>query len=164
MGGPLPARPDDIDERLQPFLYTEGMDLWQSQGRHRYYISGDVLVYEPHGPHTLDEMRGLLALTLQMGQKYGYVITLANMKDASPDTPEARKLVTDWQRAHPYPTLTIVFGASALMRVASMLLVRASQLINKVAADFRFVAKEEEAWAMVEKGRNRLRASKEASK
>lgn len=140
------------------------MDLWNSQGRHRYYISGDVLMYEPHGSHTLDDMRGLLALTLQQGQQYGYVITLANMKDAGADPPEARKLVTDWRRAHPYPTLTVIFGASALMRVAAMLLMRASQLVNKRAEDFRFVAKEEEAWAVVEKERDRLRARKDASK
>ena len=139
------------------------MESWKTQGRHRYYISGDVLVYEPQGSHTLDEMRGLLALTEQQGTQYGYLITLANVKDGTPDSPEARKLVTDWQRTHPYPSLTVLFGATTLMRVAATMLLRASQLINKQAADMRFVAKEEEAWAIADQERARLRQGRDLS-
>ena len=133
------------------------MDLWQPLGPHRYQLRGDVLIYEQHGALSPDQMRELLALSTQQGEQYGYVIIIANAKDAAQATPESRQLASRWQIDHPYPSLALVFGTSTIMRVAARLFVRANQLMNATATDMRFIAREEDAWAVIELERERLR-------
>lgn len=102
------------------------------------YCDGDVLVSTIRGPYDAEVAWYLEALYVQLADRYGYRLALIHARETTTVTPEARRLLAQWNNARKDPAAGAIVGASFAARTAANLVTRAVELITKTPSPIGF--------------------------
>lgn len=123
-------------------------------GAHTVKVQGDVIHVHFHGELRPEDAQGITALADRVAREAGdRVFFVANLKDAGPPGPEARRVFAAWRRE--YPFITIYFGAVLRQQAFATLVDAAMHALGGKATRGRFVETEEQALALIEEERGR---------
>lgn len=148
MGTKLPSKPRQSGPDASP--------AWESLGAHRLRVDEDILYIVCSGGFNLDEMKRITTESYALGEKYGYVLCLIDVKNAGWSTPEARKYQATSLRERLYPHLTAIVGINAVLRVAVGLVDRAVEIVSGKTLSNLFADDEATALAALRKARQRF--------
>lgn len=139
------------------------MEPWQSIGKHRIRIEGDVIFVETQGEATGPEVITLCEHMLKIHQQYGWVFQIVDARSAGVMSTEARRQNAEWYRTHHLDLEAFVFGASFVVRTLFTLFMNAIRLLGSRQARVYFVENEAKARALVAQRRQQKIAAAAAS-
>lgn len=128
-------------------------------GKHTLELRGDVQLLQIHGDISEKDVREMIPIGEALTARYGYYLSISDARKAGNLSPEARRCNAEWVRDHPDSVgLSVVHGAGLAVRVVVSLAMRATALLSKRPYRVAFADSEEEALALVDAERPRLRA------
>lgn len=116
----------------------------------------DLLVVRICGPYDEAVARHLEFLYVDLANRYGYRLALLFGRETTTITPEARRLMAEWNAVLRDPFAGAVVGASFTAKTIANMLIRAMELITRRPTDLSFCDTEAEARAWLDKQRPRL--------
>lgn len=126
-------------------------------GAHAVEVQGDVIRMQFHGMLLPADAQGLTALADRVGARPGgRVFFIANLRDAGPPGPEARRVFASWRPR--YMFITVYFGAVLQQQAFAALIEGAMHAASGKPTRGRFVETEAEALAFVADEQRRLGA------
>lgn len=109
------------------------------------HCEGDLVVARITGTYDADVARYLESLFVEQARRFGYRLGLFHARDTTMITPEARRLMSEWDAASRAPAAGAVIGASFTAKTLVGLLGRAVLLINSKAPQMNFFDTERDA-------------------
>lgn len=131
-------------------------------GAHAARVQGDVIHVHFHGEVRPEDAQAIAVLADRVAKEAGdRVFFIANLKDAGPPGPEARRIFAAWRPAFHF--ITIYYGAVLQQQQTFAMLVDAAMhsLGGKMTRG-RFVETEEQALSLLEEERRRTELRKTA--
>lgn len=136
---------------------------WQNQGRHRFYLRGDVLFWECHGPMNRQDVVVLFDRRVAVQRRMGRVFLLVDAHHNTGVPAESRRYAANFKPEPPLQGAVVVFGAGLIVRTAVTLIISATRLLGRGDLKMMFFASNEaEAWSLIQ--RERLTFSPERSR
>lgn len=105
--------------------------MWQTLGRQRFYVRGDVLYWEAHGALTPEELGQMFAHRAAVQHQQGRVFMLIDARDTGAVPPETRRYAVQHKPDPPLRGLSVVIGAGLLVRTAVSLILAAGRLLGR---------------------------------
>ncbi len=127
----------------------ESAPPWQSIGRHRYRIEGDVLFAVAIGDINEEEIIFICEQLLVIYQRHGFFYEIVDATHGGAMDPAVRRRNAEWHRDHQMRGEAIVFGASLFLRTILTLFTNAIRLLERNEIHSHFVATESDARAWV---------------
>lgn len=123
-------------------------------GPHELVLHGDVVLIRLRGDVTLPDIATLYEHLNQVVHKYGQFSLIADVRDGSTITPEARRYAGQ-HRFGRRLIVVAIFGVGPVMRALIAMIVRSAALLAPTAELplTRFVATENEAWALIDRSK-----------
>ena len=118
----------------------------------------DILMTRFYGDFTLELAMKLQPLTNSMAARYGYRLLMINVEHLGAINPKARRYLAEDQKRERKDGSVAVVGATFAIRTVTMMLIKAVSVLSKIPVALEFFQNEEEAFAWLERERNRLRA------
>jgi hypothetical protein len=109
------------------------------------HCEGDVVVARIRGPYDTDVARYLESLYVAQATQYGYRLALFHARETTTITPEARRLMSEWNAARRDLAAGAVVGASFAAKTIAGMLTRAIALLTRAPAQLNFFDTEMEA-------------------
>jgi len=114
------------------------------------HCEGDVVVARIRGPYDADVARYLENLYVDQVKRFGYRLALLHARETTTITPEARRLMSEWNTARQDRAAGAVVGASFAAKTVAGMLTRAIALITRKPTPLRFFDTEVEAREWIE--------------
>lgn len=126
-------------------------------GAHEVHVDRDLIRVTFHGVLLPEDAQQITELVDRVGSGQGNrALFIANLKDAGPPGPEARRVFASWRpQCHFF---TVYFGAVLQQQTFASLIEATMHTLGGKATRGRFVASEEEALAAVAEERQRIEA------
>lgn len=127
---------------------------WQNFGDHRFYLRGDLLYWECHGPMKLQEVIFVLDQRVALQRQYGRVFLLFDAHALAGIPAESRRYAIHFKPEPPLQGAIVVLGAGLLARTAVTLITTAARLLGRRDQKTVFYADDEAAaWAILDRER-----------
>lgn len=112
---------------------------WSPLGKHRYYVDGEMLVFEVNGGEfTLAECELFIQAIETVQNRYGYHLLLADASRGVTLAATVRRRFIDWTaKYHIKPTVAVV-GAGLTTRTMAALIMNAMRLFGRPAHTIEF--------------------------
>lgn len=120
------------------------------------HCEGDVVVARIRGPYDADVARYLEKLFAEQGRQFGYRLALFFARETTTITPDARRLMSEWETSRREPAVGAIVGANFRARTLVGLLSRAVVIINAQAPQMNFFDTEAQARAWLDVQRIRF--------
>jgi hypothetical protein len=127
---------------------------WQSIGKHRFRVEGDLIYSVWDGPSTLAEIQAANAMIERVIAEHGRAFCLHDMRKAHRPPPDARQWLTEWS-ARVKVAAVACFGTSFTVRTFATLLVRAIRFLKGPEGILEFFETEAQARAFINAERAR---------
>jgi hypothetical protein len=121
------------------------------------HIEDDLLVARIRGAYDESVARHLEWLFIELADQYGYSLALLNASQTTTITPQARRLMAQWDASRKEPGAGAVVGASFTTKTVAKMLIRAAKLLSTSTAHFDFFDTEAEARAWLNQQRAKLK-------
>ncbi len=125
------------------------MSTWQAVGRHRYYVTGDEIRWESHGPVAPAEAHIFAQLLLRVSGEHGRAYCLVDGRDLSPLPAESRRVYVDYLKQHRPAFALAIYGATLPIRVAGQLVIHAARFMRLGELLVHYCKSESEAAAFL---------------
>lgn len=109
------------------------------------HCEGDVVVARIRGPYDADVARYLESLYVAQATQYGYRLALLHARETTTITPEARRLMSEWNATQRDLAAGAVIGASFAVKTIAGMLTRAIALMTRAPVPLNFFDTEVEA-------------------
>ncbi len=130
---------------------------WQSSGEHRFYLRGDVLYWQCHGPMQLKDVMAVFEQRAALQRQHGRVFLLFDAHAMAGIPPESRKYAIQFKPDPPIQGAIVVLGASLIARTAVSLIVAAARLLGRPNMKTVFYVDDEAAaWAIFDRERTAM--------
>lgn len=118
---------------------------WLPLGKHRYFLSRDLIVVETSGALAADEARQLLVTMAEIHAGCGQVRALFDVVKGASVPAETRRLLAQWNRGGREPTPTAIVGASVALQAVATMIVYAIRIFTGQLAPLAFFKSHDEA-------------------
>lgn len=134
---------------------SEGTSFQPKPGHLEAHCEADIVVARIRGPYDVDVARYLESLYVAQATQYGYRLALLHAHETTTITPEARRLMSEWNAARRDLAAGAVIGASFATKTIAGMLARATELITRAPVPLHFFDTEMEArkWLDVQRFR-----------
>jgi hypothetical protein len=130
------------------------------------HCDGDIVIARIRGPYDADVARYLESPYIAQVERFGYRLALLYAGETTTITPEARRLMSEWDALNQNPAAGAVVGASFAAKTVAGMLARAVSIITRKPVALVFFDTEFEArkWldrqrvAFSELGKARIKA------
>lgn len=127
---------------------------WQTCGTHRFYLRGDVLFWETHGPMLISDFVVLYELRGRVQRQHGFALVLFDARQQGGLPPETRRYLVTHKQDPPLRGSIAVFGANVMVRTMVSLLQGAARMLGRTqAVSISFGEDETACWALLARER-----------
>lgn len=128
--------------------------LWQSSGDHRFYLHGDVLFWQCHGPMKVQDVIAVFEQREALQRQHGRVFMLFDAHGMTGIPAESRRYAIQFKPDPPIQGAIVLLGASLIARTAVSLIIAAARLLGRPNLKTVFYVDDEAAaWAVVDRER-----------
>jgi hypothetical protein len=124
----------------------------------------DVVVARIRGPYDTAVAHYLESIYIDQVNRFGYRLALLYAHETTTITPEARRLMSEWNATRKDPSAGAVIGASFAAKTVANLMSRAVALITRAPAPLNFFDTEAEARYWIDAQRPWLKQASRAKK
>lgn len=126
-------------------------------GQHEFNAEGDILFCRLRGDFTVEDVIPMLKLAEEVEAKYGYYLTIADIRELGHVHPAVRQHGAQWARSH-NPAACACYGGSLLARAIVTLTMRAITLVRRQPSPVVFFSTEADARSWLTERRAQLTA------
>jgi hypothetical protein len=120
---------------------------WLPLGKHRYFLSADLIVVEMDGALVADEARQLMITMSGLHDQCGQARALFDVSKGATVSAETRRLLAQWNRGGRGPAPTAIVGSSVALQAIATMIVYTIRIFTGKQAPLAFFKSHGEAHA-----------------
>lgn len=120
---------------------------WLPLGKHRYFLSKDLIVMETNGALVVEEARQLLLIIARISEECGQVRALFDVSKGATVPADTRRLFAQWSRGSREPAPAAIVGSSVALQAIATMIVYTIRIFTGRQAPLAFFKTHDEARA-----------------